>query len=1034
MAKGSKIVIEIDAQTAQAIRNIQKFQRSSNKSFSKVKKGLDVVSKALVAAGTAAAGAAAYGFVKATKAAIEFETALAEIDTILPDTGDSINQVSKDLLEFQSFFGGKATSQAKSYYQIISAGITDTAQASNVLLASNKLAIGGLAELPKTVDIVTTVLNNYKDSALDAEKISDVLFTTVKNGKTTVGELADFLGKVLPNSSQLGVSFEEVAASLTALTARGISTAQAVTNLRALFTGVANGQERAANTSYELADAFSFSALKAKGLGQFVNDVRKIIGNDDAGLQKLLGSVEAVTAFNTLAANSGEKFSESLKDIANSAGAADAAFERINETAGQQISVFSGLIEQIGIASSTDSLGEFSKILKDFNNVLRAEKDKFIALGKKFAGVFVNFIKIFARFSLGVAKFTNTIISDIENAFTWLAKFTSSFGAPKNPDKTYFKELTKDMKEFAKSYKAIEDFPGILSPREKSGIKQYREQYRAYKLHLDQMKILNQDFNEVIAKNNAETLSSNEALTQLQNAIDETPIDLDVKAEIKPNEIKKQTKKIEQQIKKDPIVIPIEIAQASENVQKAIREGVDIPGLTRLLDTELKKLFNALPDKDGPLIDKIFDDGVIDRAKTDADVLLKYISDNSSLFPTENKKVQSLISALQKGADDAGKLMADRIEEAFEFAGEALEGIAQGAKDTTVVDRDAITKQIFSETNAELKRLGEAINEAEDDEDRQKAAAEFEQALKERDQKIEDAIKEQTAENKKVAKEAAVGLVTAVGAGVADAFLPGLGQVVGPLLDMAANDPEQLQLFIDNLVEALPVVIENIIENAPRIALAIVLGIIGAMANLVKSFMNFLAPALKDTIFKLLAFIGEAFRGVFQWFINILNEALMWIVELPKMIGDGLMSVFEWFIDGITSVFDWFLDAFEGVGDFAKDTGDAIGDFFSNTASSIGDFFGFNQGGVVHANAGYRVPGVGGTDTVPAMLTPGEVVIPNTEVNSLENYMARIAQQAVGANNGGGSSTPIVVQVMMNDEVFAETMVRVNQDNQRLYG
>ena len=70
-------------------------------------------------------------------------------------------------------------------------------------------------------DILTTVLNAFKIEAKDVDKVSDVLFTTVRLGKTTLSELSSSLAQVAPLASASGVKFEEIAAAIATLTKQG---------------------------------------------------------------------------------------------------------------------------------------------------------------------------------------------------------------------------------------------------------------------------------------------------------------------------------------------------------------------------------------------------------------------------------------------------------------------------------------------------------------------------------------------------------------------------------------------------------------------------------------------------------------------------------------------------------------------------------------------------------------------------------------------------------------------------------------------
>lgn len=66
----------------------------------------------------------------------------------------------------------------------------------------------------------------------------------------------------------------------------------------------------------------------------------------------------------------------------------------------------------------------------------------------------------------------------------------------------------------------------------------------------------------------------------------------------------------------------------------------------------------------------------------------------------------------------------------------------------------------------------------------------------------------------------------------------------------------------------------------------------------------------------------------------------------------------------------------------------------------LGSIFGFQDGGVIRAAHGMRVPGVGAGDRVPALLEPGETVVPKG--GTQPGFIEEVAR---AANGGGGNVT-----------------------------
>ena len=274
--------------------------------------------------------------VDATKLAGEFSLAMAEVKSISGQTSSETAKLSDEILKQSNIYGTTAKEQAKTYYQILSAGITESTTAQDVLSASNKLAVGGLANVADAVDILTTAVNVYGAESFSATQASDYLFQAVKDGKTTVSELANSLGQVLPLSKNLGVSFQETAGAVAALTSKGIATSEAVTGLKSVFAGLLRLQGNLKKENKAVQEAFSLQAIKAKGLEVALKDMSRAVGGSSEQLIRLIGTQEGVVSIQALASDGYVRFGQIMQNMANSTGAADKAFRDIQESLGFQ--------------------------------------------------------------------------------------------------------------------------------------------------------------------------------------------------------------------------------------------------------------------------------------------------------------------------------------------------------------------------------------------------------------------------------------------------------------------------------------------------------------------------------------------------------------------------------------------------------------------------------------------------------------------------------------------------------------------------
>lgn len=267
----------------------------------------------------------------------EFTSAMAEISTQVDESVFDIDDLTSTAREAAKEFASTPTGQAKAFYEIISAGAKDAASATATLTASNRLAVGGITSVATAADVLTSTLNAYGDAAGSAEDISDALFIAVRNGKTTVEEMAAGLGKATPIAAQLGVSFDQLVASVAALTSGGIKTSEAITGVRAIMASVAKPTQDAKNQAKLLGLEFNSAALRAKGFQGFLADVvEKSKGNTDA-LANLFGGVDALVPVLALGGEAGKAFAATMDDLGGKAGATQSAFDKMAASPGFQI-------------------------------------------------------------------------------------------------------------------------------------------------------------------------------------------------------------------------------------------------------------------------------------------------------------------------------------------------------------------------------------------------------------------------------------------------------------------------------------------------------------------------------------------------------------------------------------------------------------------------------------------------------------------------------------------------------------------------
>lgn len=308
----------------------------------------DVFSGIGISAATAFASAAksSYDFEK------EFQKNMLEVATISTQVEGSMTDFMNRVMAITQEIPIKAPEAAKALYQIVSAG-HDGADGMKVLEVSARSAIGGMTDTATAADAITTLINAYKLSVSDAEKVSDQLFTTARLGKTTFGELGQSIAQVAPIAASYGVEMDQVLAAVATLTKSGTPTAQAMTQIRASIIGA----------SKVLGDG----AFNTRTFQEGLAEIAARAGGSESKLRELIPEVEAVNGVLGLTGIKAQDAAEHLKAMNDSAGATSAAFELMMNDVDKQMTLLSNNIQAALRPMGQAILKEVSEVSEAFN-------------------------------------------------------------------------------------------------------------------------------------------------------------------------------------------------------------------------------------------------------------------------------------------------------------------------------------------------------------------------------------------------------------------------------------------------------------------------------------------------------------------------------------------------------------------------------------------------------------------------------------------------------------------------------------------
>lgn len=186
-------------------------------------------SKRFNAAGTSLLSSGAImgaGIGIAVNEAVKFEKAISNVSTLLDSTPASMKTMGDKVLNMSKKIPIPIDQMTLALYDVISAGIK-ASDSMTVLMASSRLAVGGLGTAQEGVDIMTSSLNAFNMSASQSESVANMVFKSVKYGKTTVTGLAESFGNSASLIKNSNIELSEFLATTAALTTTGMSAARA---------------------------------------------------------------------------------------------------------------------------------------------------------------------------------------------------------------------------------------------------------------------------------------------------------------------------------------------------------------------------------------------------------------------------------------------------------------------------------------------------------------------------------------------------------------------------------------------------------------------------------------------------------------------------------------------------------------------------------------------------------------------------------------------------------------------------------------
>lgn len=402
-------------------RNFDREAKISTSSFTKFSESVTSQIKGIVT-GFIAVQAALNGFRSILNFSKDIETGLAEIATISSSSAKDIAGLKKEILALSTAVPQSAESLIKGYYQALSSGVKEGAEALDLLRVSAKAAVGGLTTADVAIDATTNVINAYGRSVEDAARINDILFTTVKEGKIRYAELAAVIGDIAPTGAALGIGFEELTAALATLTKSGNNFNESATQIRNTMLQIISPTEQARAAAYEYGIQLSSKGIReAGGFVNFLSLINSKLGNNIDALQAIFPEIRAFRGAVVLAGKSNAEFARILDVVNNSVGISDKAFQTLANTNENKlkksldsIKVSLSIIGETSLPVATAATESFAEALKALTG--QGGASNFFEFAKNYILNLGNLSATFSETAQSIAKDFDNIQKNTEGS------------------------------------------------------------------------------------------------------------------------------------------------------------------------------------------------------------------------------------------------------------------------------------------------------------------------------------------------------------------------------------------------------------------------------------------------------------------------------------------------------------------------------------------------------------------------------------------------------------------------------------------
>lgn len=337
------------------------------------------------------------GLTFAVKQAADFDTEMRKAGAIAGASAKELDAMRDSAIELGAKTSESASSVAVAMTEMAAKGFTanETIAAMPGVIAA---AEASGEDLALAADTVATALNIFGLEAAESSRVADVLAMTANQSAAGITDMQYALKYAGAPAAALGISLEELSASIGLVVDSGLDGSSAGTALRASLLALNNPAKAQAKIMKQIGFEMQDAEGKTKSLADMIRDMTestKHMSEADkvATLAKLVGT-EAVSGFLALMKAGPEAIEANTKALEESGGAAAETAAQMKDGIGGALEELSGSFESIAIMIGNvlvpyvqQAAVWLTQLAEKFMGLSDGSKN-FLVIGTAIAGIF----------------------------------------------------------------------------------------------------------------------------------------------------------------------------------------------------------------------------------------------------------------------------------------------------------------------------------------------------------------------------------------------------------------------------------------------------------------------------------------------------------------------------------------------------------------------------------------------------------------------------------------------------------------------